>query len=351
MEDVFSIEDVTSGLMPGKALRLRGRLLVPARQAYERLAPTVARAGYTLMMRREEGRDVLVILNWLPSATPDRPALALVLGLLTVLSMLVTYSLNYTVSAFTWQAFLGGLGEGLQFTLALVTILVSHEMGHYIVARRFGLAVSLPYLIPFPLTPFGTMGAIIRMKGIPASRRAMLYTGAAGPIAGLIVCLPILIVGLMLSQVQPLPQGGSYVIEGNSLLYALLKYLIHGQWLPSNSHDLFMHPLAFAGWAGLLVTGLNLIPAGQLDGGHVARAWLGQKAGYLNWVVVGTLIVLGFVWPGWIIWAALTLLLGRGLQEPLESITPLSRREAALAVALLCLFVVTITPVPLRYIP
>ena len=150
------------------------------------------------------------------------------------------------------------------------------------------------------------MGAVIRMKGIPPSRRAMLLTGAAGPLAGLVVCLPILIAGLALSEVLPLPQSGSYVVEGNSLLYACSSTCSR-QMAAQRNPDLFMHPLAFAGWAGLLVTGFNLIPAGQLDGGHVAYAWLGHRARYLTWAVVGGLLLMGFLWQGWILWGVLIL--------------------------------------------
>jgi Zn-dependent protease len=349
-DGVYRVEDVTRGLADGRVLRVRGQLLIPAADAYHRLAPAFGEHRRTLLLRRQENKDVIVCLDWVNEPKPDRNWVAIVLGLVTVISVLVTYMLNYVMTEMTWRSFLGGIGEGLQFTLALLAILVTHEMGHYWVARRFGVPVSPPYLIPLPLSPFGTMGAVIRMKGIPPNRRAMLLTGAAGPLAGLVVCLPILIAGLALSKVLPLPADGGYVVEGNSLLYAALKYLLKGQWLPSETQDLFMHPLAFAGWAGLLVTGFNLIPAGQLDGGHVAAAWLGNKARYLTWAVVGVLMLMGILWQGWILWAVLILLLGRGQQEPLESITPLSSREVAVAVLVLCLFVLTFTPVPLRLI-
>ncbi|MHB1318737.1 MAG: site-2 protease family protein [Anaerolineae bacterium] len=350
LSDIFEVEDLTSGLAEGKALRVRGRLLLPAAEVYERLLPAFDAHHRTLLLRHEQDRDIIVSLDWVNRPKPDRIWPAILLAGLTVISVVVTYMLNYVMRELSWDAFIGGIGAGVQFALALLAILTAHEMGHYLVARRFGVAVSPPYLIPLPLSPFGTMGAVIRMRGIPPSRRAMLLTGAAGPLAGLAVCMPILIAGLALSDVLPLPQSGSYVIEGNSVLYAVLKYLLHGQWLPSATHDLFMHPLAFAGWAGLLVTGFNLIPAGQLDGGHVAYAWLGHRARYLTWAVIGGLLLMGLVWPGWILWGVLILFLSRGQQEPLENITPLSSREVAVALLLLVLFAVTIAPVPLRYI-
>jgi len=347
---VFEVQDVTSGLASGKAMRIRGRLLVPAAQAYAHLAPLAAEHGKTLLLRRQDDQDVIVCLDWAIQPEPEKVWVPVLLGVLTAISVLASYMLNFVMPELSWSAFWAGLDEGVLFTVALLAILLAHELGHYFVARRLGVPVSPPYLIPLPFSPFGTMGAVIRMKGIPPSKRAMLLTGAAGPICGLLVCLPVLIVGLTLSPVEPLPQAGSYIVEGNSLLYATLKFLVKGQWLPGNGVDLFMHPLAFAGWVGILVTGFNLIPAGQLDGGHVAYAWLGSKARLLTWGVAAALMLMGTLWPGWILWAFLIVLLGRGQQEPLESITPLTRQEVALAVLVLCLFVLTFTPVPLRYV-
>ncbi|MGI6368117.1 MAG: site-2 protease family protein [Anaerolineae bacterium] len=346
----YAIDDISSGLADGRMLRLRGHLLQPASDVYADVAPVAAEHSRTLMMRRVGDQDVLLVLQWVPAIKPDRRWLVILLGVLTVISVLATYVLNYALEDWSWSALWAALVPGLQFTVALLAILLSHEMGHYLVARRFGVPVSLPWLIPFPLSPFGTMGAVIRMAGVPPNRRAMLLTGAAGPLAGLVACLPVLLAGLALSEVRNLPQTGSYVLEGNSLLYWALKYAIHGEWLPSATHDLFMHPLAFAGWAGLLVTGFNLIPAGQLDGGHIASAWLGARARILTWITVGLLLIMGFVWQGWFVWAILIVLVSRGQQEPCENITPLSHAEVGLAIAMLLLFVITFTPVPLRFI-
>jgi membrane-associated protease RseP (regulator of RpoE activity) len=350
LRGVFEIEDVTVGALGGAATRLRGRFVAPTERAYAELAPRFAARGRTLVFRREQGHDVILSLDGVNRPTPNNRWLPPVLALLTVASILGTYLLMYGMEELSWESARAGLGQAALFTVALVAVLLAHEMGHYLAARRLGLAVTLPYLIPFPLSPFGTMGAVIRMKDIPPNKRAMLLTGAAGPLAGLVVTLPLLIVGLLLSEVRPLPASGSYIVEGNSLLYLLLKYLVHGQWLPSDTHDLFMHPLAFASWAGLLVTAFNLIPAGQLDGGHIAYAWLGPKARYLTWGVLAILLGLGFVWPGWFLWAALIFALARNHQEPLDSITPLRRREIAIAVGLFIVLVLTFTPLPLRFI-
>ncbi|MBK6515402.1 MAG: site-2 protease family protein [Polyangiaceae bacterium] len=168
---------------------------------------------------------------------------------------------------------LRGLPRGAAFALPLLAILVCHELGHYVAARIHRVRASLPYFIPAPLlNPFGTMGAIIAMPERIRSRNALLDIGAAGPLAGLIVALPVLLIGLSHSPVDAL--DGPYTQEGQSLLYAGMKRLVLGPIPPG--HDVFMSPMAFAGWTGLFVTALNLIPVGQLDGGHIAYALFGR---------------------------------------------------------------------------
>jgi membrane-associated protease RseP (regulator of RpoE activity) len=238
----------------------------------------------------------------------------------------------------------------------LLSILVAHEMGHYVVNRYHGLAATLPYFIPLPIPEFlgnvlGTMGAVIVSKSRMTNRRVMLDIGAAGPVIGLIVAIPVLLIGLSLSEVRPVTTDQIYLLEGNSLLYLLLKYALFGQWLPSGGVDVTIHPVAFAGWAGILVTSLNLIPAGQLDGGHVLYSLLGETAQRFTFPIILTLGVLGIVlWPGWLLWAGLVYLFGRGHPAPLDQVTRLGRARKVLAVVVLFLFVLTFTPIPLTIV-
>jgi membrane-associated protease RseP (regulator of RpoE activity) len=242
-----------------------------------------------------------------------------------------------------------------------MSILVAHELSHYFVARRYGSPVSLPYFIPMP-NLLGTMGAVITQKAPMRNRKALFDIGIAGPIGGLVLTIPLLILGLALSSVQPpptdLPPNVGILQEGNSLLYAGLKYLVFGEWLPSNGQDVWLHPVAFAAWAGLLVTMINLIPVGQLDGGHVSYAVLGRKA----WTVGYVLIAAMFGWGGWLLfngdqggsfwltWGFLNMLLNRKHPPPLNDVAELDRGRVLIGVVMLVIFILTFMPSPLRYV-
>ncbi|HTM19708.1 MAG TPA: site-2 protease family protein, partial [Kofleriaceae bacterium] len=169
------------------------------------------------------------------------------------------------------------LAGGAAFAATLMAILLVHEMGHYVAARLHRVDASLPYFIPLPpVISLGTMGAVIRMKKPIEDRNALLDVGAAGPLAGLLVAIPLLVIGVALSPVSTAPSGG--VQEGNSIAYLLLKLAVTGRILPAaDGTDIDLNGMAFAAWVGLLVTMINLIPIGQLDGGHVARAYLGNR--------------------------------------------------------------------------
>ena len=350
-EPYLRIHDVTVGAMDGRALRLRGELRSTSDELYAALAPAVRAHGRTLLLREDEGLVAVLALRGVMRPKANNRWLPIVLAVLTFCSMVFSYAaMHASAESITWAAIEDGLGDALAFTVSLLTILVAHELGHYVVARRLGVAVTLPYLIPMPLSLFGTMGALIQIKDIPPNRRAMLLIGAAGPLAGLAVGVPILALGIALSVVNALPSGTGYLMEGNSLLYAVLKYAIKGEWLPSATRDIMLHPVAMSGWAGLLVTSFNLVPAGQLDGGHVATALLGHRSRNLTWAVIVILLLMGGLWRGWWLWAALAFLSSRVRVEPLDSVTDLTPRQRRLAVILLLLAIVTFTPIPVRFL-
>ncbi len=341
---VFAVEEITTGIGGGRAIRLQGQLLTDSEQAYSHIAAGFRRHGYTAVLRQQNGRAVVIALPGIFTHKPTRDYPAIVLFVLTVLSMLFA---SATAQAPDLAWILRHPLSGLPFAGTLLGILVAHELGHYVMARRLGVAASLPYFIPMPFNLFGTMGAVIRTRSPMRDRHQVLAIGAAGPIAGLVVALPTLIIGLLLSTVQPIPMQEGILVEGNSLLYAALKFLVFGQFLPRNGYDVFLHPIAFAAWAGLLLTALNLIPAGQLDGGHIAYALLGKQTRRLNRLAVVATAALGLIWSGWFFWTVMLLLLGQRNAEPLDDVTPLTARQKAFAICMLILFVLLFTPIPM----
>ncbi len=384
VRQVMSITDITEGDQKQPfAIRFRGTLISDSQLAFEKLDPVFKQAGTTLLFREENDGHEILGMPGVIQPQASNPLVNVILFLLTLASMLMAGAM-YGMEAPADTSFLGilratlqNLPNGITFAASLLGILTAHEFGHYFAARFHRIAVSLPYFLPFPLSLFGTLGAFIRLKEPPKNRRVLLDIGLSGPIAGLIVAIPVLLVGLYLSDLGRLPlnaimaQGS--VLEGNSLLYLAMKYIVTGEFLPKPLHyaglspfiywvryffvglpmpyggtDVLLHPLAWAGWAGLLVTMLNLIPAGQLDGGHAIYVLLGKATTRLWPFIIGLLLLLGTVWPGWYIWAGLVFLMGRTYARPRDEITPLDPRRKWVAIFGLVLFVLVFIPVPLR---
>jgi membrane-associated protease RseP (regulator of RpoE activity) len=359
--DLFTVHDVTVGFSgQPQAIRLRGSLQIPSERAFPQIAARLRELGFTAWLRHDPDTGLEALLA-MPGVLPqeDRPRLwlhALLFGatVLTTLYAGAGMADGRPANDLWWPLF--HFWQGWPFSLGLLSILLAHELGHYFVSRHHGVARSLPYFIPLPLPDFlgnvlGTMGAVILMKAPVTNRRVMLDIGAAGPLIGMVVAIPVLLIGLSLSHVEAVPTGQAYMLEGSSLLYLVLKFLMFGRWLPGAGLDVFIHPVAFAGWAGLLVTSLNLIPAGQFDGGHIVYSILGDRARRLTWPILLTLGALGLIfWRGWLVWAFLVLLLGQRHPGPLDGVTNLDGRRKLVAVAALVLLVLTFTPVPLSFV-
>jgi len=245
------------------------------------------------------------------------------------------------------------IGPGFQFSFALMAILFVHEMGHYVLARRYHIDASPPYFLPAPWgwNFIGTFGAFIRIRSPIVDRRQLLDVGAAGPWAGLFVSLGFLIFGLTRSDQfvgtgateQLILVGDIRFFVGDSLMMVAARELF------TQGGTVLLHPLAFAGWLGLFVTTLNLLPLGQLDGGHVLYAMVGDFQEKVGWAIWILLILLGFQFRPWWIWALLTIALGRGkLSHPsvLDRFRSIPRSRVAYGWATVLLFVVTFTPFP-----
>jgi membrane-associated protease RseP (regulator of RpoE activity) len=327
------------------AVRFRGELRFDSQAAYAIVGERFRAQGYTALLQQEQNGPALLVTPGLVNAKPSRLWLAILLFGLTVLSTFFVGGQEYIEET---QQVVFNIGYGASFSVALLSILLAHELGHFFVARREGVAVSYPYFIPMPIFLLGTMGAVISIKELVPNRRALLAIGIAGPLAGLIVAIPVLLIGLSISEVKTvIPTEGSFT-EGNSLLYAGLKILVFGRFLPSGGEDVYLHPVALAGWAGLLITGLNLLPAGQLDGGHVFFALFGPRlARWSSMAVAAILLLMGFFWSGWFIWAILVALLGQQRSPLLDEVTPLTGNWRWLAVLGLLVFALVFTPVPI----
>lgn len=274
------------------------------------------------------------------------PVMNLFLFVLTCFFVLLSGALMEGADPFTD---FGSILAGLPFALALMLILLSHELSHYIASWRHGVEATLPYFIPVPPIPgmitIGTLGAFIKMRSPIVSRRALIDIGASGPIVGFIFALAASVYGLMFSHVQVVDTGGPLLMLGDSLLFSMLTNIIIGP-VPEGM-DVFLHPAAFAGWLGFFITSLNLIPIGQLDGGHIFYAIAGQRHALYSKMLVGVLVVMGVLfWHGWIIWAVLLLILGLRHPPVIFWERPLDPRRKVVGLISLILFILTFAPTP-----
>ena len=239
---------------------------------------------------------------------------------------------------------------GLWYSVTILGILGCHEMGHYYACRYYGVDASRPFFLPAPLPLTGTLGAFIRIRSRIPSKIALFDIGLAGPIAGFVIAVPALFVGLGMSVVERVPADFSGVELGEPLLFRAAAWLVWGD-LPDGM-SINMHPMAFAAWFGLLATALNLFPIGQLDGGHVAYAVLGRRSTWITLTTIGLAIGLTFVSSSWIVWTVLmvVMLLAIGPRHPptLDDTTPIGRSRQVLAVVGLLMLIVCFTPAPIE---
>jgi len=337
-------------------------------ELFEEITRRFEPLGYTPVLTQI---DDMIVLQALPQVVEQKPWkvwLNIVLFVLTVFSVLFIGAIqelgDIPINLPDWL-------KGVPFTLTLLGILTAHELSHYFVGRRYGSPLSLPYFIPMPLSILGTMGAVIVQRGPMRSRKALFDIGIAGPIGGLLVAIPLLLMGLHFTEVGPpfmfmkIPPGESVEVmqEGNSLLYLAAKYVVHGKILPNRAtgEDVWLSapstggPVVFAAWAGLLVTAMNLFPIGQLDGGHVAYALWGRNA----WKVARGFMLLVFTWgllllalgnvagTTWLVWGGLSVLMGPRHPPPLNDLTPLDSNRRILGWIMVGVFLLILIPIPI----
>ena len=278
---------------------------------------------------------------------PTIPRIHLVLFFLTVFTTLLAGALMEGAKILENPL---ELLKGIPFSFTLMFILGTHEFGHYYYAQKHKVDATLPYFIPAPpfLFLIGTFGAFIKIKSPIYRKDALLQIGAAGPIAGFVIAVPALIIGLLLSDVVEKNNIQGALILGDSILMKILTWITHPKLM--DTQDIMLHPIAFAGWIGLLVTMLNLLPIGQLDGGHVAYAMLGKKQRLIGQIAFIFLIPLSFLSINWLIWGLLLLILMRSVKHPpIQDIhIPLSDTDKRIGYICLLIFIVCFIPAPFK---
>ncbi len=237
------------------------------------------------------------------------------------------------------------LGPGARLVIGLLSILLAHEMGHYLTCRYYRVDATLPFFLPAPfLTMAGTLGAFIRIRSPIPNRRALFDIGVAGPLAGFAFCLPVLVLGMLEARVQPVSHGADGIFLGEPLLFRAVAWLVHGS-LPGDV-TLVLGPLGLGAWFGLFVTALNLIPIGQLDGGHVTYSLLRSRAQLISRIGSWVCVALVYFGPNWILWAVLVRVLGRRHPATLDDESPLGRGRVVVGVLSLIVFVLCFVPDP-----
>lgn len=300
---------------------------------------------YVPILRKEGGGWKVYVLK-LGKRRFRGPWLNLVLFIATVLSTWYVgvglYSSYFGAPRLDRAVLLGGL---IYFSLPLMAVLTVHELSHYFAAKHYGVRASLPYFIPAP-TIVGTLGAFISLRDPVPNRRALIVIGAAGPIGGFLATIPVAILGSYLNSTIPAaapPPTGPVIVIGMPLITRILEKFFPVPGL--------IHPTYYAAWVSFIVTAMNLLPLGQLDGGHIARGLLGEASKYLSWGVFAFLIVLGILYfPGWIIFGILGLALGLRHPPPLDDYMPIEKKHVAVGVAAALLFSVTFVPAPVTMV-
>lgn len=274
---------------------------------------------------------------------PPNPAINIVLFILTVVSTMFAGSFLAQGNPFIR---LEDIWLGMPFSFTLLAIIGCHEFGHYFMCRRHGVAATLPYFIPAP-PPFliGTFGALIRIRAPITNNKALFDIGAAGPIAGIVIAIPAIFFGLEHSQVVE-SEPTAFLTLGEPLIWKVISSRIL-ETVPEG-FDVILHPVAFAGWVGLVVTALNLLPIGQLDGGHIAYALIGEKQGLLGYTAFFALFILALFWYGWLLFIIMSMFIKIKHPAGRTVLKPLDPKRKIIGLTCLILLVVCFIPIPFK---
>jgi len=321
-------------------------------EKFNYLRKSLSEKGYIPMLRYEHGEHVIYVIKK-PKINKKPVWINIVLLVATIFTTTLAGSIQWvgiyepSLSNFTeiltksispfylWNGF-------IFFSAPLLLILGVHEMGHYYASKKHNIDASLPYFIPLP-PPFilGTFGALISTREPIPNRKSLLDIGVAGPLCGFLIAIPICFLGFFIMQQNPVIalSDGGYMVPP-LIIQAIESFFT----IPQNA---IIHPTLFAGWVGIFLTAVNLLPIGQLDGGHVARAFLKERHKYAGWAVIFLLIGLSFIYTGWLMFAFIVLfLIGTQHQPPLNEIDPLDTRRKLIGILVLIVFIVSFAPIP-----
>ncbi len=303
---------------------------------------------YPITEPEPEKKDIISLLKKANrKLTPKQKTLSFLLFTITFITTTFIGGVDY-VSFYKLKLSIFGLKfwiGGLWYSIPLMTILVFHEMGHFLTATYYGIDCTPPYFIPAP-TLIGTFGAFIKIKSPFLSKKELFDVGIAGPLAGFIVALPVLIIGVFLSKpAGNLTNSKDIITFGEPLLYKVIVLLKYG----TTKIDLILHPTGFAGWIGLLVTALNLLPVSQLDGGHISYAVFGKKSFFIAYGLGFVLLILSMFYSGWIVWLILLIILGLKHPRFFFEEEPLDKKRRILAIVALIIFILSFIPIPVKF--
>lgn len=352
LQGLFQVQNVSTRGR-GRVISFGGRLLYEPDSCYNEIQRRFTAHGYTPMLRYEDGQDVVMAMEGVvETAKTGNPLVNLLLLLATIGTTLAAgaelagQSLGPAMRSGSASEVISVLVAGAPFAIALMLILSVHEFGHYLAAQYHGVKATLPYFIPFPVGIIGTLGAFIAIRSPMKNRRVLFDIGLSGPLAGLMMAVPIMFLGLILSTdyVPTYMRGLTLDSLGSSILVGFIVDLMTD--IPPGE-TLVFHPIFFAAWLGFFLTGINLLPVGQLDGGHAAYALFGRFAHWLAIVVFAGLLVAGFLFSNnWFIWAFFILLGGLRHPPPMNDISDVGLWRKVVGLLTILLFVLIIMPAP-----
>ena len=350
--DVFSVTETRVAEEPDRVIEFRGQLTQPSEQAHTSISARFRDLGYTAFLARENNTDVIQAIHEIVVPKPAQMWINALLFVATVITTLMAGAIIADPGIGSLALFARHpelLLQGAPFGLTLLAILGVHEMGHYIAGRIHKAAVTLPYFIPVPpfgALPLATLGAFIQLRSPIQNRRALFDIGLSGPLAGLVVAIGAYVYGLTLAR--PILAGGGITL-GRSLLTQWLIQIVQPQGAQPG-YALAANPFMIAGWLGLFVTVINLLPIGQLDGGHVLYAAFGRRVSIVGVAMIVGLFAMGYFLssPTWTLWAILGLFFGVRHAPPLDDVTPLDPVRTAIAIGTFIVFVLIFVPVPFR---